>query len=335
MYQQGHTWIAIRAIALLEDEGEVPDLVKLLKPYVKEAAIGSWLPDDRDRKLRVDPMADNHIFKLQPYLKRHNRKRFILPKSKLLKKLGSSRALYNYLKQDKFLKDPWWKRPYQAVVKPGKHIPNRAQSLTTAIVDLLLLGDTRVEDLVPGKLSYSKYLHENARSRSQLIALHCFMLSHFVADASMPCHCDKRDLSDSGKGLHGELEEHWSSLVGSYFKKKKLDEVKDSASEILDKARERDDKFYINFTNEVPDLVSEDVWYELVNVCRGSFALACIIAPPNIYKYKPNDKKLAPFETVFSGSDGEELLEWVDWVCLHDAVLNTAVVWKHIWKKFG
>ncbi len=333
MYQQGHTWIAIRAIALLEDEGDCPDLVALLKPYIKDAAIGSWLPDNRDAKLG-GAKTDNHIFKLEPYRKKTNRERFVIKKKELLKQLGRHRALTGYLSENKSLNKKWWERPYRAVVKPGQHIPNRAQSLTTTITDLLLLGDSKVDSLVPGNLSYSEYLHKNARTKGQLIALHHFMLSHFIADASMPCHCDKRDLSDSGKGLHGKLEKHWSTEIGTYFLKSKLEKVTDSPDEILDKTRERDDKFSIKFNNQVPDLESKDVWYELVNVCRGSFALACIIAPPKIYKYKPNDGKLAPYDLVFDGQEGRVLLEDIDWICLHDAVLNTAIVWKHIWRKF-
>ena len=50
MKQRTHTWLAIRAIALLEDSGAAPGLVKLLKPYVNSVAIGSWIPDLADSK---------------------------------------------------------------------------------------------------------------------------------------------------------------------------------------------------------------------------------------------------------------------------------------------
>jgi hypothetical protein len=48
----------------------------------------------------------------------------------------------------------------------------------------------------------------------------------------------------------------------------------------------------------------------------------------------PWAKKPAPFKTVFSGKHGEAILAEVDRVCLHDAVLNVAMVWKDIWGKF-
>jgi len=52
MEQRTHTWIALRAVALLEDEGEFPDLVKLFEPHVKAAVIGAWLPGEKDAKDR-------------------------------------------------------------------------------------------------------------------------------------------------------------------------------------------------------------------------------------------------------------------------------------------
>jgi hypothetical protein len=55
---------------------------------------------------------------------------------------------------------------------------------------------------------------------------------------------------------------------------------------------------------------------------------------PVKHKYKPAKQKLAPFKNLFSGKDGKAILAEVDKVCLHDAVLNVAVVWKDIWGKF-
>ena len=45
MKQPTHTWIAIRAIELLRQEGKTPGLVKLLRPHALKTAIGSWVPD--------------------------------------------------------------------------------------------------------------------------------------------------------------------------------------------------------------------------------------------------------------------------------------------------
>ena len=48
MDQPTHAWIAVRAIALLEDNGICTGLVNLVKPHVLGAAIGAWIPDESD-----------------------------------------------------------------------------------------------------------------------------------------------------------------------------------------------------------------------------------------------------------------------------------------------
>lgn len=54
MNQPTHTWIAIRALELLKDQGEALGLVSILEPNIKLAAIGSWLPDLGDAKNEVE-----------------------------------------------------------------------------------------------------------------------------------------------------------------------------------------------------------------------------------------------------------------------------------------
>ena len=48
MNQRTHSWIAVRAIALLEDENTERNLVRLLKPHVRKASVGAWIPDQVD-----------------------------------------------------------------------------------------------------------------------------------------------------------------------------------------------------------------------------------------------------------------------------------------------
>jgi hypothetical protein len=160
------------------------------------------------------------------------------------------------------------------------------------------------------------------------------MAARRLADASMPCHCDERDLADYGAGLHKQIEKHWGDKVGAYFDKKQLLSTADSPAAILEKARAVDPVFGISFATPIPELRDRDVWYEMVNVCRGSFALASIAVPHAEYNYKPAEQKLAPFNTVFGNDKGKAMLVEVDRVSLHDAVLNVAVVWKSIWGKF-
>jgi hypothetical protein len=45
---------------------------------------------------------------------------------------------------------------------------------------------------------------------------------------------------------------------------------------------------------------------------------------------------MAPFKTLFESDDyGKALLKEMSKVIMHDAILNVAMVWKHIWMKFN
>jgi hypothetical protein len=332
MNQRTHAWIAIRAIKLLEDEGVIPDLVKLLKPYAQEASIGAWIPDKRDAKLGSG-LTQNHVFKIGPYTGPVELKsRFVVDKGKLLKFLGAERLTTSFInKNGSILDDNWWNSSYKADPPPGKHLANRAMSLDITNIDLLIMGDADVQKLVPGRVDFIDKMSDEDKTKQGQAALFFFMLSHFIADSIMPCHCDERNLSDYANGLHKELELHWGEIVGTYFEEKNLlnPELKDD--EVLEQSAQVDAKFGITFKNKVPITQTKDIWEEVVLLCRASFAVASIIAPFNQYNYKPNDKKLAPFNDILKAKD---LLTELDLVVMHDSVLNVAMVWKNIWSKF-
>ena len=343
MNQRTHAWIAIRAIALLEDEDEEKNLVKLLKPHARKASVGAWIPDQTDAKRGgAGALTDNHVFKMELYTG-SQRERFITRKAELLDRIGMYRMTAQFLQNDNSLDDQWWATPYRGdVPKPGKHLPNRAAAMSTMMKDLLLLGNEKIDSLIPGRVRFAQYMAPETRTREEAAAMYFFMLSHFIADASMPCHCDGRKLAAYKEGLHKELEAHWSRKVGTGFEKRNLllnnteltpAQARADSTRILQQARDIDAKFSLNFGHtSVPDLhENHDVWLEVINLCRASFAVASIIAHPRQYPYDDPDAR-APFHTVLGDSNGQ-LLANVNQVTMHDAVLNTAVVWKHIWNK--
>jgi len=343
MNQRTHSWIAIRAIALLEDEGSEPELVELLKPHARMASVGAWIPDDADAKRGgAGASTENHVLKMEPYHGAQT-ERFTTSKDFLTEHVGSHRVTAQYLKEDATLNDAWWAVPYRGdVPKPGQHLPNRIMGLSTMMKDLLLMGDREVDALIPGDLRFARYLHDDIRTAAAAAAAYYFMLSHFVADICMPCHCDARKLSAYGEGLHKELEAHWSRTVGTAFEKKNLcvdqgglsgSERKADSEQILAMARFKDDAFGVRFSGaEIPDLhKGHDIWLEAIHLCRASFAIASIIAPCDQYPYGDKNAR-ALFDTVL-GDANPELMAAIDHMVMHDAVLNTALFWKHIWNK--
>jgi hypothetical protein len=75
----------------------------------------------------------------------------------------------------------------------------------------------------------------------------------------------------------------------------------------------------------VPNLHVKDVWVEVMNICRGSFAMANILIPGTNPDVKAMEQQVI--------KDPGSILPAMTSALLHDAVLNTAIVWKHIWKE--
>jgi hypothetical protein len=202
-------------------------------------------------------------------------------------------------------------------------------ALAASIVDLLIVGDSSVQRHVPGDVSFANKLSADERTREAQVALYCFMLSHFVADTCMPCHCDARKLAAYKAGaLHERWEAHLLAMIGDGFREKNLPRH-DEPDRLTELAVDVDESLGISFPPTIPKLVSGDVWTELVQVARASFALDSIIAPPGLYPY--SGTKQPKFDEVCTDA---ELLEEASKVVLRDAVLNVAMVWKHIWTRF-
>ncbi len=342
MNQLTHSWIAIRSIALLEDKKEVANLAKMLKPLARLASVGAWVPDDIDAKRGGSGSStDNHILKIQP-IQNDPVGRFVCRKADLLSHIGEYRKAYGFLSNDESLDDEWWNASYRGDVdKPGQHLANRAMAMSTMMKDLLLMGNETIDELIPGPIRFARYMAKGACTQEEAAAMYFFMLSHFIADSCMPCHCDARKLHGYDKGLHRELEEHWATLIGKQFEKGTLlgriiemtqEEMAADGSDLLDKARRVDAKFGLDFGQAtINDLQKgHDVWLELIFICRASFSIASIIAPYQQYPYGKSSAR-ASFETL--RSQNAKLFKNLDRTTMYDAVLNTAIVWKHIWNK--
>ena len=101
---------------------------------------------------------------------------------------------------------------------------------------------------------------------------------------------------------------------------------------ILETAKGVDKKFDLNLPQSIPLIKSDDVWDEMMYICRGSFVLSSIVANPTDFPY--TSKKAAPFATIFGGDVGQQTLKNIDRTLMQDAVLNIAIVWKHVWSRF-
>lgn len=330
MKQRTHAWLAVGAIALLEESGEADNLVKLIAPHAKTAAIGAWLPDLNDAKAGFGSL-DNHVLKMEVYAGALP-ERFTMSREVLIDHLGADRKVTELIGDENALNNDWWSTPYRADPPPGKHLANRAMAFATMIVDLMILGDSKVDQFVPGKIGFVEDMDKQALTRKEQLATYFFMLSHFIADACMPCHCDARKLSAYDHGVHKVLESRWNTKITTYFEKDKILASTAKASVVINKAREIWKSLDITFAEGVPDLhEGHDTWLDTIYVCRASHALANIIVPYRDFPH--NTDELPALLDLYPGNTGDDRLKGFDRAILHDAILNIAMTWKHIWGK--
>lgn len=329
MKQKGHTWIALRAIGLIQKDRGTKGLSKILAPWAKHSYIGCWLPDMAKFK-KGHGIVGNHTFKNAPY-KKKDKSRFILKKNKLLASLDPNLALYDYINSVCALKPSWWDKSYKAIQKDGEHLPDCLASLFDTIADMLLLGDKKLDKLVPGTTGYGEYLDKACALSKEQVAPFFFMMSHYVADCFMPCHADKRKLcAFKTGGVHEGWEKHWEKLVGPYFDKRKLKSTSDTSQKVIDKAKSLDTSLGLRFRTQLtwPNN-KNDIWDTAIIWCRASFAFSSDIFPLNKYPY--GGSKQPRFDSYFKN---EAKLAEYDRIVLQSAVYAVASTWKQIWRKF-
>ncbi|MBI5525404.1 MAG: hypothetical protein HY897_03650 [Deltaproteobacteria bacterium] len=331
MKQATHAWIAVRAMGLMEEDAETAGLFAILRPHTKNAALGAWMPDLADSKLGSGDL-DNHVFKMQPYAGEVE-KRFVTDKKALLKTLGPARAVGAFIKEDSSLDAAWWATPYKAEPQPCQDIPTRANAIATTLTDQLILGERPVTSRIPRKFALSSMVSPDERTRAEQLALFFFMQSHFVADACMPCHCDKRAISSFKAKLHPQWEALMEKIVGPEFDGDRVERCHDRPRELLDAARKVDERAGIKFEIPIPEPKGGDLWKDAVAVCRGSFAVASIVAPPVQFPYDGDKSRALSVKDLKADAAAWEKFERATAAIMHDAVLNVAMYWKRIWKR--
>ena len=350
MKRAAHGWIALRAYKLIDDisvKGRIGNvyhtdkLIELLSYYLSNVWDGAWIPDSL-----ICDMQYGHIFKQtnDPALLGSivKDKRSQVSYKELKSGLKGKRLCLECLKKEEVLDEYYWS-------KQG-HLPSRVIALTHTASDMLKLGDFPLafylreqrRTAYTGDLSAAsvKSLSLSPTFSARQIATIFFILSHYIADAHMPLHCDYRDYSRPKRvrpippRLHPSIEERWEK----YFPKERIIGVgkysKDSVDDIvlnLPKNSVIKEKKYKLSGADGLKKSNNDVWKEMVNICRVSYALSRVW----IDKEDTENKK-SGYDDVrdLIRRKGEE--EFVDITnrIFHDAVESVARIWLLVWGKF-
>jgi hypothetical protein len=194
MKQFSHAWLAFKAIERLEkanlshDRQNADELIRWFWDHRDGVIRGAWYPD-----MVIKDMATSHVLKFTP-LPTETGKFGKLPSTSKVKDYAIYSPVYGQgVQQD-----------------PDNNLPERCEALAQSVIDNLKMQETEEKG--------SPIIPNNNH-----IATRLFMLSHYIADAHMPLHCDSRKFS-SGIDLHGIIEGLWDDEIRKYYKLDLLNE---------------------------------------------------------------------------------------------------------------
>lgn len=303
MKQYTHAWLAMMAMKRLQ-KANIPDtysisaesLVRWFKNHRDGVVQGAWYPDEI-----IKDMASSHVLKFKP--KKNGDKRFKnLPKT------------YHFYKRSKELN----KEKYSYTIESG-NLPDRCEAIAHSIIDNLKMLDSE-ERGCP------------ISPTNNHIAILFFMLSHYVADAHMPLHCDVRQFSEGTK-LHAKIEDYWDKKVKECYE--------------IDKDNERffyDREGFPNLikSDEIIDWIEQELvarefvpdwgkdnrntWDFMTAICQHSYLTAYQMIPG---KYDEN-LKWDDFLILNTNPNFDILSKEI----LIDSIDSITRIWLRVWKRY-
>lgn len=305
MKQYTHAWLAFMALKRLE-KSDIPatnktdsqTLVNWFKNHRDFVLQGAWYPD-----AIIKDMATSHVLKFKPDENSKENRFKKLPGEFNLHKIGKASTLYE--------------KPY--TIESG-NLPDRCESIAHSIVDNLKMLDSESKG-------------SPISPTNNHIATLFFMLSHYIADAHMPLHCDARAFSDKDD-IHGHIEQEWDDMIrkcydidfgnerffydpSGYPLKKDNDPTTDWIEQELIKR-----KFSISWG---PD--NDNTWDFMCAITQYSYLLAYKMIPVN---YNEKNLDWGTFRALNTGKTFEEYSRMI----LIDSIDSIAKVWLRVWARY-
>ncbi len=325
MKKYTHAWLAFMAIKRLEEKkaGLADDdrkyaekLIKWFKDHKDGVINGAWYPDDL-----IKDMADKHVLKFAPYDKAPAGTVSMPPEK--IKALPKEYLIYQYGEQS-----PVRQKAFN-VTDPNDNLPDRCESIAEAVIDQLKVQ----EDQDKGS---------PVAPTDNQVALWLFMLSHYVADAHVPVHCDSRPFS-SGKNIHGLMEKTWDDEIKKFFEIDKPNNrfFYDIGGYPARAVKKNSEKAYEkSFLSAVEEELQQrayestfgpgnkNVWDFMNAICHRSYLVSYRFFPP---QYECGDVTGENWKTLASP---ELSLEQLSAAVLADAIDSISRVWFRIWRRY-
>ena len=192
MKKYTHAWLAMMAMKRIEtakiparQQDDAKALITWFKNYRDFVLSGAWYPDSVFKD-----MSTSHIVKYEPDTS--------APEGTTVsfRVMPPTLQLYQY-----GLKSDMYGKPF--ILTTRHNICDRCESFTESLIDSfkILTMENDGSPIVPS---------------NNHIAMRFFILSHYIADAHMPLHCDARSFYNDNE-VHGFIEDVWDQQVRSSY----------------------------------------------------------------------------------------------------------------------
>lgn len=300
MKKYTHAWLAMMAMKRLR--------FAEMSPIDKVAADGllKWLNHHRDSVIKgawypdaiICDMGTSHGIKYAP--NGTNTMYRTIPDSYCLNRICGPPIPYEYVKGN---------------------LPDRCESITQSIIDNF-------------KMQESEEKGSPISPTDNHIATLMFMLSHYIADAHMPLHCDVRPFSEGGE-IHAKIEGAWDDLIRHCYQLDLDNERFYYDPEGYPLAQPNQHKSVIDWVeNEIVQRKfntrygskNENTWDFVSAITQYSFLTAYQLIPAN---YDETNLNWAQFQAVTKNTF-DDFSKYI----MADAIDSISKVWMRIWMRF-
>ncbi len=307
MKQFSHAWLAFKAIERLEkanlgkDRQNADELIRWFWDHRDGVIRGAWYPD-----MVIKDMATSHVLKLTPLTQGPG----------VFGKLPATSKIKYYA-----VRSPVYELAYKQ--DPDTNLPERCEALAQSVIDNLKMVDTENKG--------SPVSPTNNHTATRL-----FMLSHYIADAHMPFHCDSRKFS-KGVDLHALIEGLWDDEIRNFYEIDFLNERFYYNPEGYPLRKQPG--FEASFLSQVEQGFAErkftpsfgdgtNVRACMLTVCQYSYLLAYAFIPPNFN------------ETNITAQNWQSLqgqtpdFKQLSVIVFTDAIDAIARIWLNVWSRY-
>ena len=325
MKKYTHAWLSLKAMELLkayrgrfsdERNKRVNRLVNFMSRYPSTFVRGAWLPDT----IIKDNTQGGHTWKY--YLDSGNGRvvRYRPP---------SHNKCLSFVQSDLNAK--------VSLDSRTSDLPDRCEALSQTIRDSIrITNKVRSGDVI-------------AFNDSQ-VAIFFLMLSHYICDAHVPVHCDKRDFYKPSK-VHPDLEAFWEKEIKKYYrvstKMEQFDLDENLNLQLKNSARGYENSVlgecdgllrrttWDNMTQTGQEWRAflgrgnNNLWDYLVSVCLVSFHMSLKMFPPNppagVDYNTVKIMEVSPFK--------DDVIRYSPYI-LADAINSVALLWLATWERW-